>query len=49
MLTVWFNGGMKESPEEMGEICEKLIYTALEAHRGPTPKRKYPTTCKGWT
>jgi len=33
VLTVWFNGGMKESPEEMGEICEKLIYNALEAHR----------------
>lgn len=33
VLTVWFNGGMKESPEEMGEICEKLIYNALEASR----------------
>ena len=31
LLTVWFNNGMKESPEEMGEICEKLIYNALEA------------------
>ncbi|MBR1851783.1 MAG: TetR/AcrR family transcriptional regulator [Lachnospiraceae bacterium] len=31
VLTVWFNGGMQESPEEMGEICEKLIYNAFEA------------------
>jgi len=31
VLTVWFNGGMKESPKEMGEICEKLIYNAYEA------------------
>ena len=32
VLTVWFNGGMQESPEEMGDICEKLIYNALETH-----------------
>ena len=33
VLTVWFNGGMQESPEEMGEICEKLIYNAFEARQ----------------
>ena len=30
VLTVWFNSGMQESPEDMGEICEKLIYNAVE-------------------
>ena len=25
ILTDWFNDGMKESPEQMGEICEKII------------------------
>ena len=25
IFTEWFNGGMKESPEEMGEICELII------------------------
>ena len=33
MLTVWFQGGMKESPGEMGEICGKLIYDALDARQ----------------
>lgn len=32
VLKDWFNGGMQESPEEMGEICEKLIYNAIESH-----------------
>ena len=26
ILTDWFSDGMKESPEEMGGICETLIY-----------------------
>ena len=25
ILTDWFNSGMKETPEEMGEICELII------------------------
>ena len=25
ILTDWFNDGMKESPEQMGEICEKIL------------------------
>ena len=33
LLTVWFTGGMKESPEEMGEICEELIHNALKTYR----------------
>lgn len=32
ILTLWFNGGMKESPEEMGVICEKLIFNTLDAN-----------------
>lgn len=26
ILTEWFSSGMKESPEEMGKICEQLVY-----------------------
>ena len=28
ILTDWFYGGMKESPEQMGEICEKILTPA---------------------
>lgn len=27
ILTDWFENGMKESPEEMGEICDRIIQT----------------------
>jgi len=30
ILTDWFRGGMKESPQEMGELCEQLIYNIYE-------------------
>lgn len=30
VLTDWFRGGMEESPEEMGEICEQIIHRAFE-------------------
>ena len=29
VLTDWFRSGMKESAEEMGEICEKVIWSAF--------------------
>ena len=30
VLTDWFRSGMKESPEEMGEICVKVIQAPFE-------------------
>ena len=30
VLVEWFRAGMKETPEEMGEICEKLIHRTFE-------------------
>ena len=32
ILTDWFCGGMKETPEEMGEICERVIRDSFETH-----------------
>ena len=29
VLTDWFRSGMKETPEEMGTICEKMIYSTF--------------------
>lgn len=30
VLTDWFRNGMRESPEEMGEICEQIIHRTFE-------------------
>ena len=38
ILIDWFSDGMKESPEKMGEICEKLIYRNFERQPGKEQK-----------
>ena len=30
ILTDWFQDGMRESPEEMGLLCEQLIYNTID-------------------
>ena len=34
ILTDWFRGGMKETPDEMAQICEHVIHHAFEVSLG---------------
>ncbi len=33
ILTDWFLSGMKESPEEMGKLCEQLVYIPFQRNK----------------